>query len=107
MQTLFGTIKVAAPRVRVCSCANTLGMVDVSFSPLACALPDRCSAELRRLRAELGARHSFREAGRLLKTFLPCSPPNHTSVRNHLHCVANAIEAAETAVPLMPVRHAL
>ena len=103
VQTLFGTVKVAAPRIRVCCCANTLGMVDVSFSPLARVLPDRCTAELRRLHAELGARHSFREAGRLLETFLPCSPPSHTSVRNRLHRVASAIEAAETAETAAPL----
>src|SRR5450631_2381967 len=30
LQTLFGTVKVAAPRIRVCTCADTLGMVDLS-----------------------------------------------------------------------------
>lgn len=96
LQTLFGTVKVAAPRICLCPCVDTLGMVDVSFSPLAHLLPDRCTAELRHLHAELGARHSFREAARLLETFLPCSPPNHTSVRNRVHRVASAIEAEET-----------
>jgi transposase len=32
--------------------------------------------------AESGARHSFREATRVLETFQPCSHPNHASVRN-------------------------
>lgn len=71
VQTPFGTVKVAAPRISVCSCADTTGIVDVSFSPLARVLPDRCTAELRRLHAELGARHAFREARRLLDTLLP------------------------------------
>ena len=103
LQTLlFGTVRVAAPRVRVCSCLDTLGMGDLSFSPLASVLPDRCTAELRRLHADLGARHSFREAARLLKTFLPCSPPNHVSVRNRLHRVANVIEEGEAAPTLAP-----
>lgn len=100
LQTLFGTVKIAAPRIRVCTCADTLGMVDLSFSPLARVLPDRCTAELRRLHAELGARHSFRDATWLLETFLPCSPPNHASVRNRLHRIATAIEATEESVPL-------
>jgi hypothetical protein len=102
LQTLFGTVKVAAPRIRLCACADTLGMADVSFSPLAQVLPDRCTAELRHLQAELGARHSYREAARLLETFLPCSPPNHASVRNRLHRVASRIEGAEAAPPPAP-----
>ena len=102
LQTLFGTVQVVAPRIRLCACADTLGMVDVSLSPLSHRLPDRCTAELRRLQAELGARHSFREATRLLETFLPCSPPNHVSVRNRLHRVAGRIEAVEAAAPTAP-----
>jgi hypothetical protein len=89
LQTLFGTVEMAAPRIRLCSCADTLGMVGLSFSPLADVLPERCTAELSRMQAELGARHSFREAGRLLETLLPCSPPDHTSVRNRLHRVSD------------------
>ena len=50
----------------------------------------------------LGARHSFREAARLLETFVPCSPPNHVSVRNRLHRVANAIEESEATSTLAP-----
>jgi hypothetical protein len=77
-------------------------MADLSLSPLADVLPERCTAELCQLHAELGARHSFREAGRLLETFMPCSPPNHTSVRNRLHCVSSKIETVETDTPPMP-----
>jgi hypothetical protein len=102
LQTLFGTVKVAAPRIRLCACADTLGLFDVSLSPVSHLLPDRCTGELRRLQTELGARHSFREATRLLETFLPCSPPNHVSVRNRLHRVAGRIEADEAAAPPAP-----
>jgi hypothetical protein len=63
LQTLFGTVTVAAPRIRLCSCADTLGMADLSFSPLADVLPERCTAELCQLHAELGARHSFAQGG--------------------------------------------
>jgi len=80
-------------------------MGDLSFSPLASILPDRCTAELQRLHADLGARHSFREAARLLKTFVPCSPPNHGSVRNRLHRVASAIEKGEAAPTLTSTDH--
>ena len=49
LQTLFGTVKVAAPRIRLCTCADSLGMIDLSLSPLSDLLPDRCTGELRRL----------------------------------------------------------
>lgn len=102
LQTLFGTVKVAAPRIRLCVCGDSLSRLDVSVSPLARLLPDRCTEELRRLQAELAARPSLREATRLLQTFLPCSPPNHSSVRNRLHRVARGIEAVEAAAPQAP-----
>ena len=44
------------------------------ISPLAFFFPDRATPELQRLHAELGSRHSFREAARLMKSFLPCHP---------------------------------
>jgi hypothetical protein len=95
LQTLFGTVRVAAPRIKLCGCADPGPFGDVSFSPLSDLLPDRCTPELRRLQAELGARHSFREAARLLGMLLPCSPPNHMSVRNRLHRVAGELHAEE------------
>ena len=88
IQTLFGTITVDAPRISVCLCRNDWGFVDVSLSPLAELLPDRCTPELRRLQAELSARRSYREASRLLNTFLPCDPVSHTTMRNRTHRVA-------------------
>ena len=97
LQTLFGTMTVDAPRLRLCACVNTQGLENLSFSPLSKLLPDRCTPELRRLQGELGARHSFREASRLLETLLPCSPPNHASVRNRLHQVAAELDAEDGA----------
>ena len=43
IQTLFGTVVVDAPRISICPCSNTMGFVDLSFSPLAHLLPDRCT----------------------------------------------------------------
>ena len=99
LQTLFGTAKGASPRIRRCACAETPGMLDVSLLSLSHLLPDRCTAELQRLQAELGTKHSFCEATRLLETFLPYSPPNRVSVRNRLHRVARTIEAAALPAP--------
>ena len=56
VQTLFGTISVGAPRISTCRCRSRSGFVDVSRSPLTELLPDRCTPELQRLHAELGAR---------------------------------------------------
>jgi hypothetical protein len=99
LQTLFGTVEVDPPRISVCSCSNEMGFVDLSFSPLAQLLPDRCTPELRRVQADLAARHSFREAARLLSTLLPCSPTNHATIRNRTHRVAAEIEAKAPEVP--------
>ena len=99
IQTLFGTVVADAPRISICPCSNTMGFVDLSFSPLAQLLPDRCIPELRRIQAELGARHSFREAGRLLSTLLPCSSTNHATIRNRTHRMAEQIEATAPEAP--------
>ncbi len=72
--------------------------MDVSSSSLAELLPDRCNPELRRLQAELSARHSYREAARLLRTLLPCDAMSHATMRNRTHRVAAGIEQA-AAIP--------
>lgn len=68
--------------------------MDISWSPLTELLPDRCTPELMRLQAELSARHSFREAARLLETLLPSGPINHATPRNRTQRVASELEAA-------------
>jgi len=72
-------------------------------------LTARCTPELERVQAELGARTSFRDAARILDTLLPASPANQESVRNRTHAVALRIEADDrqaaaevTAVPHKP-----
>src|SRR5262249_24315771 len=62
LQTLFGPVRVAAPRVKLHACVDKGGFSDVSFSPLSDLLPDRCTPDVRNVQAELGARHSFCEA---------------------------------------------
>jgi hypothetical protein len=99
VQTLFGTVSVDAPRISVCPCKSGSGLVDVSLSPLAELLPDRCTPELRRLQAELGARHSYREAARLLGMLLPCGPVNHATMRKRTQRVAADLEAAVSPTP--------
>jgi hypothetical protein len=99
IQTLFGAITVDAPRISVCPCQNDWGFVDVCQSPLVELLPDRCTPELRRLQAELSARHSYREAARLLNTLLPRDPASHATMSNRTHRVAADLERKPVAQP--------
>ena len=76
LQTLFGTVEVEAPRFRVCRCRLPAATAAVAFSPVRALLNARCTPELERVQAELGARASFREAARILEALLPTSPAN-------------------------------
>ena len=103
LDTLFGRFEVKAPRIRRCACnAKSDVVLGGPLSPLAHFFPDRSTPELRRLQAELGARHSFREAVRILETFLPCAKQVNTSVRNRLGKVAREICDSEQNEPLVP-----
>ncbi len=103
LDTLFGRLRVKAPRIRRCACnAKPDVVLGGPLSPLAHFFPDRSTPELRRLQAELGARHSFREAARILETFLPCAKQVNTSVRNRLGKVAREICDSEQTEPLVP-----
>lgn len=103
LDTLFGRFEVKVPRIRRCACnAKSDVVLGGPLSPLAHFFPDRSTPELLRLQAELGARHSFREAARILETFLPCAKQVHTSVRNRLGRVAREICDSEQNEPLVP-----
>src|SRR5215218_4939057 len=71
LQTLFGTVEVEAPRFRVCRCRPLAPMEVAVVSPVGALLTARCTPELERVQAELGARTSFWEAARILETLLP------------------------------------
>lgn len=93
LQTLFGTVEVKAPRSRLCRCRQPALMAEVTVSPVCALLTARCTPELERMQAELGARTSFRDAARILDTLLPASPANQESVRTRTHAVALRLEA--------------
>jgi hypothetical protein len=95
LQTLFGTVELEAPRFRVCRCRLAAPPAEATFSPVCALLTARCTPELERIQAELGARTSFREAARILEALLPASPANHESMRNRTHAVALRLEAAD------------
>jgi hypothetical protein len=86
LQTLFGTVKIAAPRFKVSRCRGSTPMEKVAlFSPVCELLTGRCTPGLKRVQAELGARTSFRDAVRILDLLLPDGPATHESVRNRTH----------------------
>jgi hypothetical protein len=91
LDTLFGRIRVKWPRLRRCLCQPAGIAKSGPQSPLAGLFSDRATPELRRLQAELGARHSFREAARLIEMFLPCSAQSNTTVRNRLGRIADEL----------------
>ncbi len=93
LQTLFGTVEVEAPRFKMCRCRPSAPMSGATVSPVCALLTARCTPELERVQAELGARTSFREAARILDILLPASPANQESVRTRTHAVALRIEA--------------
>jgi len=96
LQTLFGTVEVEAPRFKVCHCRSSATQeLARTVSPVCALLTARCTPELERVQAELGAHTSFRDAARILDTLLPASPANQEGVRTRTHAVALRIEAAD------------
>jgi len=95
LQTLFGTVEVEAPRFKACRCRQPVPMTGVTVSPVCALLSARCTPELERVQAELGARTSFRDGARILEALLPVSPTNHESLRTRTHAVALQLEAAD------------
>ena len=92
LETLFGRMLVKAPRIKPCQCQVALHPKSSPLSPLSHLLPDRATPEMKRLQAELGARHSFREAVRLMEQLLPCARQSHMTVRDRLARVADEME---------------
>ncbi len=95
-QTLFGTVEVKAPRFKVCRCRQPVPMVEAAtVSPVCALLTARCTPELERVQAELGACSSFRNDARILEALLPVSPANHESLRTRTHAVALQLNGAD------------
>ena len=92
LDTLFGRMTVKAPRIKPCQCQVALHPKSSPLSPLNHLVPDRATPEMKRLQAELGARHSFREAARLMEQLLPCARQSHMTVRGRLARIADEME---------------
>ncbi len=105
LQTLFGTVEVEAPRFKLCRCRQPAPLAEATVSPVCALLTARCTPELKRVQAELGARTSFRDGLRILEALLPVSPANHESLRTRTHVVAQQLATADrqAAAKVMPV----
>jgi len=106
LQTLFGMVEVEAPRFKACRYRQPVPMTGATVSPVCALLTARCTPELERVQAELGARTSFRDGVRILEALLPVSPANHESLRSRTHAVPLQLEAADrqAASKVMAVR---
>ncbi len=89
-QTLFGNLKLASPRWKHCGCeANDTR----TFSPLVELLADHVSPERLYLETKWGSLMAFELTANLLKDTLPIAETvNASTVRNHLHRVAQRSE---------------
>ncbi|MCB4824573.1 ISKra4 family transposase [Roseicella aerolata] len=95
-RTAFGTVRIAAERLRRCACgADPAAGNRASFSPLADLLPERTTPELLYLETRWGSLVSYGMAARLLGDVLPLERPiAPEQVRRHLHAVAAREEDA-------------
>lgn len=93
LYSLFGQGRLKAARLRRCFCdAKSTALPGGFISLLFCFFPDRATQELQRLHVELGARHSFPEAVRLMQSLLPYHPPHHMTVRSRLGRISETVE---------------
>lgn len=91
IQTLFGKVAIKAPRFRACRCKMGLQQGRASHAVMG-LVPGRTTPEFDCELAELGARHSFREAARIMNMFVPTTAKhNHRRVRSRLAAVADRI----------------
>lgn len=92
--TVYGRISLRVPRLTVCQTCHP-GMC-FSFSPFANICPDRATPELLELSAEMGSLFSYREASKVLATFLPgLGARQFTTLRHRTLAIGKRIEAAE------------
>jgi hypothetical protein len=99
-RTLFGKCNLLSPRLYDCACRNNGRH---SSSPLAELLTSHCAPELLYLQAKFASLMSYGLSVELLSDVLPIADEiNPTSVRRHLHRVAERIEEAHHALLAVP-----
>jgi hypothetical protein len=91
VRTLFGTLRVRSPRLYHCRCQPHPTQ---TFSPLAVALSERSTPELRYLEAKFAGLLSYGVTAKLLAEILPLGRSLHAqAVRAHVHAVATRLES--------------
>src|SRR5256885_4650844 len=89
-RTLFGTLHLRSPRWHQCPCQP---QTTRTFSPLAAALPERTTPELRYLESKFAGLVSYGLSARLLTETLPVGRPLYAStVRLHAQATRERLE---------------
>ena len=97
LRSLFGVVKVRAPRFGPCQCNVTLCTTN---SPVTEIMPDRCTPEYERVLAKLGAVLPYRRARALLEDFFPIGdPPTIETLRQRTLQVGARLERDAVAPP--------
>lgn len=98
LTTLFGAIRVDAPRFDPCRCGVASRRI---VSPLAEVMPDRCTPEYERVVAKMGALVPYGRAAALMAEFLPLGaiPAVETARRRTLNVGARLKREALKAEP--------
>jgi len=99
MHTLFGTVRLASPRWRHCS---RQPQPTHTFSPLAAALPERTTPELRYLESKFAGLVSYGQSAKLLAETLPLGRPLRASAVQ-LHALATAERLENELGPEQPM----
>lgn len=90
VRTLFGTVRLPSPRWYHCPCQP---QPTRTFSPLAAALPERTTPELRYLASKFAGLVSYGLSAKLLAETLPLGRPLHASaVQHHTQATAQRLE---------------
>ena len=98
-RTLFGTLRLASPRWRHCSCQP---QPTRTFCPLAAALPERTTPELLYLESKFAGLVSYGQSARLLAETLPLGRRLHASALR-LHALSTAERLESELGPEQPM----
>jgi hypothetical protein len=98
MRTLFGTVRLASPRWRRCSCAS---QPTRTFCPLAAALPERATPELLYLESKFAGLISYGQSASLRGETLPLGRTLHASAVR-LHALLQLSVWRASSVPNRP-----
>ena len=90
VRSLYGTLRLASPRWKRCTCRP---QDTRTFSPLAALVPERTAPELSYLEAKFAGLAAYGLSAKLLAEVLPLGRRLHaTTVRRQAHAVAQRLE---------------